>query len=164
MTDQMTSEDAATLGLDPESVGQLDPNIRAQLRKTAEIARARDAAEAEATTAKRELAFARAGVPLDTPEGQLFQRGYDGDPTDPAAIKTAFDGVFGSKAVTEAHNEPSADEMDAQRRLAQASAGGPATGTVPFEQAIKSANSQDAVMALIRGAPEGAGVVPPEVD
>ena len=56
-------------------------NLRAKAKKA-------DQFERENATLKRELAFVKAGVPLDDPKMTYFVKGYDGD-LDPHAIKQA---------------------------------------------------------------------------
>lgn len=56
-------------------------NLRAKARKA-------DQYERELAQAKRELAFVRAGVPLDDPKMTYFVKGYDGE-LEPDAIRTA---------------------------------------------------------------------------
>ena len=56
-------------------------NLRAKARKA-------DQYERELAQAKRELAFVRAGVPLDDPKMTYFVKGYDGD-LEPDAIRSA---------------------------------------------------------------------------
>ena len=87
--------------------------------------------EAELNSMKRELAFARAGLPLDNPALQYFIRGYDGD-LDPEAILYAAheagfiqfeDEVEGLEEGQESYEEYDAPELDGQRRVMRASAG-----------------------------------------
>jgi len=68
-----------------DSDGNPPNDIRA-LRDAAEDGKK---ARREADEAKRELAFLRAGVDLDSPLGKMFVKGYDGD-LEPEAIKTAY--------------------------------------------------------------------------
>lgn len=56
-------------------------NLRAKAKKA-------DQYEREMQALKRELAFVRAGVPLDDPKMTYFIKGYDGE-LEPDAIKTA---------------------------------------------------------------------------
>ena len=68
------------------------PGSPADLREQIDEARAeteRQVAEAKAETERvqRELAFVKAGVNTDTPAGQIFFKGYDGD-LDPEAIRS----------------------------------------------------------------------------
>jgi hypothetical protein len=64
-------------------------DLRDQIREANERADAIAAEKDAALAAKdRELAFARAGIDLDSPAGGIFARGYDGD-MDVASIKEA---------------------------------------------------------------------------
>ena len=63
----------------------LDPNIRAELRKSRELARDLQAANERAEALAREAAFAKAGVP-DSPLAAALAKTYDGD-NDPASVK-----------------------------------------------------------------------------
>lgn len=56
-------------------------NLRAKAKKA-------DQYEREMLTLKRELAFTKAGIPLDDPKMTYFVKGYDGD-LDPQAIRSA---------------------------------------------------------------------------
>lgn len=76
MSDQYDEND------DQQDDGNEDfKNLRAKAKKA-------DTYERENVTLKRELAFVKAGVPLDDPKMSYFVRGYDGD-LDPQAIKDA---------------------------------------------------------------------------
>jgi hypothetical protein len=134
----------------------LDPNIRAELRKSRELAKEAEAANKRADAAEREAAFAKAGVP-DTPLAAALAKTYEGD-NDPGAVKAYFEGL----GVDLAHNEQVQDqgvtdaELAEQRRLAQVGSQGEPGGEVSFKDAINSAKNADELMALIESAPEGA--------
>ena len=134
----------------------LDPNIRAELRKSRELAREAEAAKAEAQAAKRDAAFARAGV-TDSPLVQQLAKGYEGE-NDPAAIRAYFEGLgvdLGTGSA-QAPQGPSDDELSDQRQVAQVGAQGEAAGDIRFEDAINSTKNPEELMALIANAPEGA--------
>ena len=82
-------------------------------------AREADTAKAEADAAKRELAFIKAGIDLDSPGGKLLAKAYDGPPT-AEAIKAAAT-EYGVLA-PEAPAVPAA-ELAAHDRIADAHAG-----------------------------------------
>ena len=88
-------------------------------RDLEEQARAAKQASAEAETAKRELAFYKAGIDLDSPQGKLFAKAYDGA-NDAASVKAA--------ALEYGIVQPDAPVVDAAElaahdRIADASAG-----------------------------------------
>lgn len=95
------------------------PNWRRELEARA---RAADEARREADAAKRELALIRAGVDLDSPQGKLFAKAYDGDPTVEAIRKSAEE--YGMLQPPAPAVDPA--ELAAHNRVSQASAGSPA--------------------------------------
>jgi hypothetical protein len=135
----------------------LDPNIRAELRKSRELARDAEAANARATAAERDAAFARAGV-SDSPLVQQLARGYEGE-NDPAAIRAYFEGLGvdpGTGTSPGGQSGPSDEELAANRQVAQVGSSGEAGGDIRFEDAINNTRTPDELMALIASAPEGA--------
>jgi hypothetical protein len=139
----------------PESLE--DPNIRAELRRSRVQARELADANARASQAERDAAFARAGV-SDSPLVQQLAKGYEGE-NDPSAIRAYFDGLGVDPATGSAgsgQSGPSDDELASQRQVAQVGAQGEAGGDVRFEDAIGSAKNSAEVMALLASAPEGA--------
>ena len=133
----------------------LDPNIRAELRKSREFARDAEAANKRADAPEREAAFAKAGVP-DTPLAAALAKTYDGE-NDPASVKAYFEGLGVDLGGTQAsQNQESEADLEAQRRLAQVGSQGETGGSVRFEDAINSSKNVDEVMALLAAAPEGA--------
>lgn len=129
----------------------LDPNIRAELRRSREQGRELDAERAARATAERDAAFARAGIP-DTPLGQMFGKAYDGPTDDPEAIKASFTALGGGVPVEQTSDE----ELAANRQVAQVGSSGEAGGDIRFEDAINSTKNVEEVMSLIASAPEGA--------
>lgn len=129
----------------------------AGLRKYAkdQEAKAREA-EAALAAAQRELAFAKAGLPLNDPKMTYFVKGYDGD-LNPEAIKAAAEAA-GFLAPAEAQVPP--EELAQHQAVAQLSAG--ATGTPTFQgpyyenpqyqQEIRMARTPDEVLAKVRAA------------
>lgn len=120
-------------------------NFRRDLEQKAAEAKQ---AKAEAEAAKRELALIKAGVNLDSPQGRLFAKGYDGA-ADVAAIKAAAIeyGVIES-------DEPSvpAEELAAHDRLSAAAAVSSHSvdeGSVAVDE-VRGAKSMDELMAALR--------------
>jgi hypothetical protein len=154
------------LGLDPQQMEGLDPNIRAELRRSRQIQRENAALQAERDAAMREAAFAKAGVP-DTPLAAALAKTYEGD-NDPAAVKEYFTSLgvdLASGGAPPAGSPPppaqqgaSDEELAAQRRLAQVGAGAEGDGSVDFKDALEAAQSSEEVLALIANAPEGSGI------
>ncbi len=86
--------------------------------------------EAELNSMKRELAFARAGLPLDDPRLQYFIRGYDGDLDPEAIIFSAHEAGFVEFEDEESETEyidgsedDGTPELGGQQRVMRASAG-----------------------------------------
>lgn len=103
--------------------------------------------EKRARAAERELAFAKAGISLDDPKLAYFRKGYDGD-LDPHAIKAAaIEAGF-----LKDDSEPDPSEIDAHRRLADASAGAEPATEIALEDALNAAKSPEEVMAIASAA------------
>lgn len=122
---------------EPPQQQQPEPGWRKALMER--IEKAEQAAQEHgkrAEVAERNLAFARAGVPLDNPAAQWFVKGYDGELT-PEAIKAAAEPLnFGTPAPQQPQGIP-ADEQAAHNRMAQAQQG----------QGVPGARDYDAEMA-----------------
>jgi hypothetical protein len=150
------------LGLDPQQMEGLDPNIRQELRRSRQLARENTQLQQQAAQAQREAAFAKAGVP-DTPLASTLAKSYEGE-NDPESVKAYFEGLGVDLTSTSAGvstNQtpppgPSDEELAAQRRVSQLGGGGETGGDVRFEDALHSTKSESEVMELIRSAPEGA--------
>lgn len=102
---------------------------RSQIRALEEKAKRADEAEAAKADLERQMAFVRAGLPLDedSPEGKrmaYFVRGYDGDLT-PEAIRTAASDA-GFLETTGTATAPPPD-LDAHQRIDRAAAGASTT-------------------------------------
>jgi len=97
-------------------------------QRPSEIKGLRKAAEenpklkAELNAAKRELAFVKAGIPLEDPKMSYFVKGYDGDLEADAIRQAAVDAGF----ITIQQQQPDPVQQQAQasqQRVMQASAG-----------------------------------------
>jgi hypothetical protein len=134
------------LDLDSDEAAVLDPNIRKELREGRKQ-RAQQAAENAAL--KREAALARAGIDDSTPLGRMFAKSYDGD-ISVDAIRAAAEEIPGLLALPPVDpNAPSADELEAQRRMAGHSGGAGAGG--PDSQAQFNAQIADMQARFARG-------------
>lgn len=90
-------------------------NLRAKARKA-------DQYERELENLKRELAFTKAGIPMEDPKMGYFVKGYEGD-LDPSSIKqAAIDAGF--IAAPQQQADPVLDQArEGQQRVLAASAG-----------------------------------------
>jgi hypothetical protein len=82
--------------------------------------------EAEMDSMKRELAFARAGLPLDDPSLAYFVKGYDGDLEAESILEAAEQAGFIEIVEDDEYEEPQqqAYQDPAQDRVMAAAAGG----------------------------------------
>lgn len=139
---------------DPSENTPTEPEEPRGLRKQIEeqAAKAREA-EARAAAAERELAFAKAGLPLDDPKMTYFVKGYDGD-LSPDAIKAAAESAG---FLTAPAPEVPADELAQHQQAANlAGTGEPAGGwNGPIDQnpqyraEIFQARSPEEAMAVM---------------
>ena len=129
----------------------LDPNIRAELRKSKERAKEVESARAELDALKRDLAFTKAGIP-ETGVGALLRKAYDGD-TDPEAIRNAAAeyGILGNQQGTTSELDSVQAELEQHRSIAGATGtnnSGPSLDQ-EFLAALQSANNESELMAVI---------------
>ncbi len=166
MSDTMTAGD---LGLPQEEFDRMQEGVRERLRKTAKLER--EAAERDARDAAtaRENALLRAGIPIDTPVGEMFARGYDGD-VNPDAMKAKWNemGLAAGGGTTEppggtGTGEPTDAELERHRQLAGVGSGGETDVGIKFEDALAAAKDEDEVMRLVGAAPEAAGIRAPVI-
>lgn len=117
---------------------------RSQIRALEKKAKKYDEAEARASKAERDLAFAKAlGPAVDDPKMAYFMKGYDGEATAEAIRQAAEEAGFltPSPSVSNA-------ELDGHARLTDASAG---AGSIPpedFHALLAQTKNQDEVLAL----------------
>jgi hypothetical protein len=90
-------------------------NLRAKAKRA-------DALERENTQMKRELAFTKAGIPMDDPKVGYFVKGYDGE-LDPAAIRSAAEEAGFIQAPVQQEDPAVQQAQQGQQRVMQASAG-----------------------------------------
>ena len=136
----------------------LDPNIRAELRRSKERQREAEAAKSEIEQLRRELAFTKAGVP-DEGVGALLRKAYDGD-NDPEAIRkvAAEYGIFGSNSQMPSV-DPVHEELERHRNIAGATgtnASGPSAAQELLAAMEGSANEREVMEVINRiGAESG---------
>lgn len=123
-----------------------DP-VRAHLRKLEKELKAKDQALAEAQAAKRELAFVKAGVPLDNPVAKYFIKGYDGEIT-PEAIRAAAEEA---NLVTPSQQaQETKAEQEVWGRISKAQrAGETSEPATDWMTKINNTRNQDEVMQLL---------------
>lgn len=132
-------------GEEPSEEG--NQNLR-QLRQLAKKGEKAEALEAEAAQLRRDLAIARSGIDESTPIGKLFLKGFDGDWSDPDAVKAAAEeaGVpFKDGAKPEGETEtPPPEPTGTDERRALAAEANPEDGeehkhpTVAANEAFKA--------------------------
>lgn len=109
--------------------------------------RAKDAdrVRAEADAARRELAFLKAGIDLDSPQGKLFAKAYDGDFTVDAVKASATEyGVLDAPKP-----QIPSEEFAAMNRIASAAAGGQVHDPVDHLSEISAAETPQQVLEVL---------------
>lgn len=140
MSDNYTDDDFSS---DEELDAAEDQSPRG-LRRAANKAKK---LEQELAKLQRELAFSRAGIPMDDPKMSYFIRGYDGEMTAEAIREAALEaGFLGSQQPAAEDVQLQADAA-AQQRVMSASAG-----------ASQDAMTEDAVLSQLEQAMEEGGV------
>lgn len=79
------------------------------LRDLREAAKGGKAAKAEAEALRRDLAFAKAGIDIDTPKGKMFAKSYEGE-LNAADIKAGYEDIFGASQAAPAADDGQEDE------------------------------------------------------
>ena len=132
---------------DDETMDQGQDPVRAHMRKLEKELKAERAARAEAEAAKRELAFVKAGVPLDNPVAKYFIKGYDGEIT-PDAIRAAAEEANLIQPSKQA--EETKAEQEIWGRISKAQRAGERSEPVDdWETKINNTRNADEVMQLL---------------
>lgn len=134
MSDNYTDDDFDSDNEDDNSI----PNLRRAANKSKKL-------EAELRSLKRELAFARAGIPLDDPKMNYFVKGYDGELEADAIKAAAMEAGF--LASQEPTQTQAVVNPEAQQRVMAASAG-----------AMPEDVSEEAALSRLEAAMEEGGV------
>jgi len=143
-TENYTDEDFSD-EQDAQAEGSDERNDRKWVRDLEKRAKGADTAKAEAEAARRELAMLKAGIDLDTPQGKLFAKAYDGEPT-LDAVKAAAE----EYGVIQAMNAIPAEELDAIDRVSRAGAV-PASTPMddPFAM-LNNAETPDQIIEILK--------------
>jgi hypothetical protein len=125
------------------------PNWRRELEKDAAEGKT---AAAERDAAKRELAFIKAGIDLDTPTGKLFAKAYDGANDVEAVTAAAKEyGVINTSQAPPALDQSIADEISAMDQVSGLGAGAATTSEESLVMGnLHNATSEAEVMQLMR--------------
>jgi len=132
---------------DNETQEQTEKNpVRARMRELeSEVKTLREKA-AEAEKLQRELAFSKAGIPMDSPMSKYFVKGYEGEFT-PEAIRKAAEEANLIKPTAAPADDP---ERRAWNRLQKASSAGETSDAiVDWNVKINQARNQDEVMQIL---------------
>ena len=124
--------------LTPEQL-QLPADVQALLRQGRKAQRDKEVAEAALAVANKATAVAQAGVPDHPAREAVFER-YEG-PLDAESIRT-YATSMGLMAPVNGGG-PSAEELEAQRRIASASGGAPPAGSGDIDLAVAMRNAPD---------------------
>jgi len=123
-----------------------DP-VRARMRQLEKELKANQQALAEAEAIKREFAFVKAGVPLDSPMAKYFVKGYDGEFT-PEAIRAAAEEANLIQA--QVQDTRSIQEQEAWSRVSKAQRAGETSEPVAdWNTKLNQARNQDEVMQIL---------------
>jgi len=123
-----------------------DP-VRARMRLLEKEAAELKKQLAEAETVKREMAFIKAGVPMDNPVAKYFVKGYDGEVSPEAIRQAAEEANLIAKA---AENAQAKSEADAWNRITRAQrAGETSEPIVDWASKINQARNEQEVMQIL---------------
>ena len=105
-----------------------------------------DEARAEAQNAKRELALMKAGIDLDSPQGKLFAKAYDGEiSVDAVRASAAEYGLIATSQTPEVQND-----LAGMARISQASAGASAAISTSAIDDIRNAKDPSEVLKVLQ--------------
>ncbi|MGA1753574.1 MAG: hypothetical protein ACO395_09515 [Pontimonas sp.] len=123
-----------------------DP-VRARMRLLEKEAAELKKQLAEAEAVKREIAFIKAGVPMDNPVAKYFVKGYDGEVTPEAIRQAAEEANLIAKA---ADNAQAKSEADAWNRITKAQrAGETSEPMVDWNTKLNQARNEQEVMQIL---------------
>jgi len=135
------------LGFDPDTA-ITNEQVRETIKRLERENRDLKANIAEATQARRELSFVKAGIDLSTPTGKLFAKAYDGNPDLDEVRAAAIE--YGLLEPPPATPTPS-DEQAAFQRIDRAAATGrPASGPVDWSKRLKETRNPDEYWQVIK--------------
>jgi DNA-binding transcriptional regulator GbsR (MarR family) len=120
--------------------------VRARMKELESEVKALREKAAEAEKLQKELAFSKAGIPMDAPMAKYFIKGYEGEFT-PEAIRKAAEEANLLQAQAQAAPQ---QEQQAWSRMQKAStAGDTSEPVVDWNQRINQAKNADEVMQLL---------------
>lgn len=123
-------------------VDEFDQDPSALVKKLRGELKARDKELADAKSARRELAFLKAGIDTSTRLGQLFAKSFEGDVSDVEAIKAEATelGLIGQAAETKETEEVGDTSAQERSALANNATADDGSGIDPRKVAMERAN------------------------
>lgn len=123
-----------------------DP-VRARMKQLEKELQQSKQALAEAEALKKEMAFIKAGIPMDNPMAKYFIKGYDGDVSAEAIRQAAEEANLIQKA---AENAQAKSEADAWSRITKAQrAGETSDPVVDWNTKLNQARNEQEVMQIL---------------
>jgi hypothetical protein len=120
--------------------------VRARMKELEKEAAELRKKVADAETAKRELAFVKAGIDPNSPMSKYFMKGYDGE-LDPDAIRQA---AVEAQLISPPDATPTQVEAAGWQKVAKIAAGShTAQPPVDWSQRLQNAESQKEVEAIL---------------
>ena len=130
---------------DMEETNSRNP-VRARMKELEKEAAELRKKVADAETAKRELAFVKAGIDPNSPMSKYFMKGYDGE-LDPDAIRQA---AVEAQLISPPDATPTQVEAAGWQKVAKIAAGSQtAQPPVDWSQRLQNAESQKEVEAIL---------------
>jgi len=138
---------------DDEAGDQAKDPVRSRMKKLERDLQERDKQLVEGQAAQRELAFLKAGVPVDNPMAKYFVKGYDGEINSDAIRAAAQEaGLIAAQKATDSQTQ---GEQQAWNRLQKAvRSGDTSEPAVDWNSKMRKTSSQEEVMALLAQARE----------
>ena len=133
-----------------------DP-VRARMKQLEKELNESKQALAEAATLKREVAFIKAGIPMDNPMAKYFVKGYDGEISSEAIRQAAEEANLIQKAV---ENAQAKSEADAWNRITKAQrAGETSEPLTDWNTKLNQAKNEQEVMQILAQARQEAETI-----
>lgn len=133
--------------IDAESNADSPEGDAGDIKSLRRAANSKKKLEQELAEARRELAFAKAGIDPSDPKMKYFVKGYEGEMTASAVRAAATEAGFLQQDASPESTQSQLDAASSQQRVMQASAG-----------AVREDASEEAALARMQAAMEEGGI------